>query len=128
MTLILCELINVFENDLSQEKQNATDSIVAPIIRYIEHNYNTCTLESTAKFFNLHPNYLSAYLKRYTGSSYKKLVQTQRLQQAVNLLKNSSLSVYDISLHVGYSNTSFFFQKFKEAYGCTPKEYRERIQ
>ncbi|MDO4339612.1 MAG: AraC family transcriptional regulator [Eubacteriales bacterium] len=125
MTLILCELINTFENDLSYKRQNSSESIVIPIIRYIEHNYNQCTLNSTAEFFNMHPNYLSSYLKRHTGLSYKELIQTQRLQQAASLLKTTSLSVYDISYHVGYSNTSFFFQKFKEKYGCTPKEYRK---
>ena len=126
MTLVLCELINVFENDLSREQQQHNAGAVIPIVRYIEHNYNHCTLKSTASFFNMHPNYLSAYLKRHTGMTYKELVQKQRFQQAVLLLKSTSMSVYDISVHVGYSNTSFFFQKFREAYGCTPKEYRDR--
>ncbi len=126
MTLIICELINVFENDLNKERSDSPDSTILPIIRFIERNYNTCTLKSTAEFFNLHPNYLSVYLKKHTGKTYKELVQTQRFQQAAHLLKNTRLSTSDICLHVGYQNSSFFFQKFKEAYGCTPKEYRER--
>ena len=128
MTLILCELINVFENDLSHEKKDSAETAVGPIIRYIEHNYNTCTLKSTARFFNMHPNYLSVYLKKYTGLTYKKLIQKQRIRQAANLLKNSSLSVEDISFHVGYSNINFFYQKFREEYECTPGEYRTLLE
>ena len=127
MTLILCELINVFERDLRHSRTGSADRAVAPILRYIERNCTSCTLESTAERFHMHPNYLSVYLKQHTGYTFKGLVQTQRLQQAVHLLQTTSLSVNDISYQIGYSNTSFFFQKFKEAYGCTPKEYRAKL-
>lgn len=128
MTLILCELINTFESDLSREPQRSRSKTLTSILRYIEKNYTDCTLESTAKYFNMHPNYLSAYLKNHTGFTFKQTLQTYRLQQAVHLLKNTSLSVSDISGHVGYLNTNFFFQKFKEKYGCTPGEYRQALK
>lgn len=127
MTLILCELINIFEHDLTYKNQTV-DNAVIPMIRYIERNYNNCTLESMAEFFNMHPNYLSSYIKKHTGKSYKELIQTQRLQQAAELLKNTKLSANDICIHVGYQNNSFFFRKFKEHFGCSPKEYRENLK
>jgi YesN/AraC family two-component response regulator len=74
----------------------------------------------------MHPNYLSGYIKKHTGKSFKEMIQIQRMQQAAELLKNSDLSTNDICLHVGYQNNSFFFRKFKEFYGCSPKEYREK--
>lgn len=124
MTLIVCELINVFEHSLvSTETGNNT---IFPIVRYIENNYQRCTLESTAEFFHMNPNYLSTYIRKHTGSSFKEMIQTQRLQQAARLLRNTGMAVNDICYHVGYSNTSFFFQKFREKYGCTPKEYRQK--
>lgn len=126
MTLILCELINIFEKDMGNDNNKASDNAIIPMIRYIERNYNNCTLKSMAKFFNMHPNYLSGYIKKHTGKSFKEMIQIQRMQQAAELLKNSDLSTNDICLHVGYQNNSFFFRKFKEFYGCSPKEYREK--
>lgn len=123
MTLIVCELINIFEHNLELKSPKA-DSIYS-IIRYIEMNYANSTLESTAHFFNMHPNYFSTYVKKHTGISYKEMIQTQRLQQAAYLLRTTYLTTCDISYHVGYQNTSFFFQKFKVKYGCTPNEYRK---
>ena len=29
---------------------------------------------------------------------------------------------------VGYENMSFFYRKFRAAYGCTPATYRGRVQ
>ena len=70
---------------------------------------------------------LSAYIRQHTGTTYKELVQTQRLSQAAKLLKSTALSTNDISLAVGYQNTSFFFQLFRKKYGCTPMEYRNML-
>ena len=124
MTLIVCELINVFEHSLVSTATG--NNTIFPIVRYIENNYQRCTLESTAEFFHMNPNYLSTYIRKHTGSSFKEMIQTQRLQQAARLLRNTGMAVNDICYHVGYSNTSFFFQKFREKYGCTPKEYRQK--
>lgn len=75
-------------------------------------NFNSCTLESTAKYFNM-------------NASYKELVMTQRLNHAAELLRNSDVPITEIVHIVGYKNISFFYKKFQEIYGDTPKSYRE---
>lgn len=124
MTLLACELINVFQNSLTHNP--SPENSIYAILRYIETNYMNCTLASTANFFNMHPNYLSAYIRKHTGKTYKQLIQASRLSQAAKLLRSTLLPVSEISLAVGYQNFSFFFQKFEQTYGCTPKEYREK--
>lgn len=64
--LIMAELINVYENDMVKDERFAAAGQIAPIIRYIERNFQTCTLESVAEMFHLSPNYISTLLKRYT--------------------------------------------------------------
>lgn len=126
ITLILCELINVYENDIERQNLDMNKNSISPILRFIEGNYKVCTLESTAHFFNMNPNYLTTLLKQRTGKSYKELIQNQRLSKAGQMLRNSSLSVTAVANEVGYENISFFYKKFKEQYKCSPKEYRER--
>lgn len=123
MTLLICELVNVFQENM--EMSNTVDRQLFAILKYLEKNYMNCTLVSTAAVFHMHPNYLSSYIKSHTGSTYKQLIQTQRLNQACALLRTTSMSTRDISIAVGYENTSFFFKKFTERYGCTPTEYRQ---
>lgn len=124
VTLVLCELINVYENDLERQNLYMKKNSISPILRFIESNYNTCTLDSMAKFFNMNPNYLTTLLKQKTGSSYKELVLKQRLARAAQMLRNTSWNVTDVANEVGYENISFFYKKFKEQYGCSPKDYR----
>lgn len=124
MNLIICELINLFEQEGERDASHANNLFA--ILRYIELNCASCTLEETATHFGMHPNYFTAYLKKHTGSSYKQLVHLQRLQQAAYLLRSTTLNTNDICYHIGYQNTGFFFKKFEEQFGCTPQEYRKQ--
>ena len=86
----------------------------------------TCTLISTASHFNFHPNYLSALIKKSTGKSFKELIQAQKLTRSSILLTNSNMPIYEIASEIGYQNLSFFYKKFKDYYGITPNEYRQK--
>lgn len=122
--LIMAELINVYENDMLKEDHLLDQAPVASIIRYIEHNYRTCTQESVAEFFHISPNYVSILLKKHLGISYINLIQEQKLGTAAQLLKNTTLPVTEIAHEAGYENVSFFYKKFASKYGCSPTEYR----
>lgn len=122
--LIIAELINVYENDMARDENWTTGTSIVPIMRYIEGNFKTCTQESTADFFHLNPNYLTSLLKKHTGLTYKQLIQSQKLKYAARLLKNTELSVTAAANECGYENVSFFYRKFQEFYGCSPKEFR----
>ncbi|MCR5145188.1 MAG: AraC family transcriptional regulator [Lachnospiraceae bacterium] len=124
-TLIFLELADIYKDDSSAAQNN---NQIMGILRYIEGNYNTCTLKSTAEFFHLNPNYLSGYIKKNTGKTFKELIQEQRLNLALKLLKNSDLPITEISQQVGYENVSFFYKLFQQTYGTSPAHYREKIK
>ena len=124
MTLIFSELITVYEHDEFVNRGHTSNALIFPILRYIESNYMTCSLKSTASFFNLNPNYLSSLLKKNVGKTYIQLVTSEKLAHAAYLLKNTQLPIYEIANSVGYENLSFFFEKFQQQYHKTPKEFR----
>ena len=59
------------------------------ILDYLEANYLTVTLQSTADHFGFHPNYLSAFIKKETGRTFKELVILQKMCQACFYLTNT---------------------------------------
>ena len=58
-----------------------------------------------------------------TPIQYVKLL---RLQRAAELLLSSPESVAEIGARCGFQDPSYFTRSFRERYGCTPSEYRER--
>lgn len=124
--LIIAELINVREDDLMRVQMKSGNIPVIPIIHYIEANYRTCTRESVAKLFHISEKYLTSLLKKNTGMSYKQLIQSQKMKVAAKLLLNTDISIERIIEEAGYENATFFYRKFREEYGMSPKEYREK--
>lgn len=127
-TLILLELAGAYGHDLKNRKEKSSGQYVLPILRYIEENFTSCTLKTTAAFFNMNPNYLSNYIKKHTGNTFKYLVQNQKLLYAAKLLKNTDLPITEVSIQTGYENVSYFYKLFREKYQCSPQEYRTRCQ
>ena len=46
-------------------------------------------------------------------------------EKAKELLINTGMSIHEISIAVGYVNTSSFRRKFKQEVGITPSQFRE---
>ena len=125
LIIILCELIHYYEKSANQDDSQFGNYRVAQVLRYIENNSKDCSLERTADFFGITPNYLTTQLKKHTGQSYKKLVQESRLNMAGRLLTDTSLSVREVARNCGYENMGFFNSIFKEKYDVLPGEYRK---
>lgn len=128
LSLIISELVIVYKDICTEQMEQLNSSPILPILRYVEENYLTCTLNETACIFNLNPNYLSNLLKKHTSMSYRELVQQQKLSASEHLLRSSSLSVSEIAHMAGYENISFFYKKFKEKNHCLPNEYRNMFR
>lgn len=61
------------------------------------------------------------------GSSFQKLHDEYRHQQSLMLLANKELSLVDISLRLGFSESSTFYRAFKRWQSVTPGEYRQQL-
>ena len=100
------------------------ENAVFSALQYIETSYRSGTLEEIATRLQMPPYTLSRLLTRHTGANFKQLLQQRKLQQAVYLLTNTRMSADAIIESVGYENSSYFYRKFKEKYGCSPAQYR----
>lgn len=125
-SLVLSELVIVYEDQIIGDQRHADIASVLPIMTYIERNFLTCSLDEVAHAFNLNPNYLSNLLKSRCGLSYREMVQMQKLACAERLLIASNVPITEVAHLSGYENVSFFYRKFKEKNGCLPAEFRAR--
>ena len=81
------------------------------------------TLKEIANHFSYHPNYISSLLQKKLGKTFSKILLEKRMDKAVILLKGTTLSIEEIAIMTGYSNTSNFYKAFREYFGKTPREF-----
>lgn len=96
-------------------------------MRYIHNHYfKKLTLDTLAQKSHLHPNYLCAVFKTYTGQTVFEYINRYRIEIASELLRKEDLPVSKIAEVTGFRSDSLFYQKFKEYMGMPPKAYRKQ--
>ena len=124
MGLLLLQLLNYMDKMETGSSRFDTE-LTGNVLKYIEEHYKDGSLSELAELMNYDLYWLSREIKKRTGKTYKELLQAKRMSQAAYLLTSSRLPIADIIESVGYDNTSYFYRKFKERYGVSPKEYRK---
>lgn len=125
MGILFMQLSN-HTDKLAQYHNDVFQDVFAPeIMKYIEDQYKTATLEELSAEMNVALSTMSKIVKKSTGQTFKELLKKQRLLRAANLLEYTKIPVTDIIEMVGYDNTSYFHRIFKETYHMSPKQYRK---
>lgn len=70
------------------------------------------------------PKYLSIICRKVSGKTPTKWIMESVMEDSFMLLRNTSLSIKEISNRLGFPNSSFFGQYFREQTGTTPLKYR----
>ncbi len=128
MGLLFLQLLGCTDRLITGEAATVADTIVMSAMTEIEENYATASLNNVASRCNVSPAYVSSTVKSVTGKTFKEHLMEKRLTKAANLLQNTSLSVSDIIVMVGYENTSYFYRIFTEKFGVSPKTYRRQTK
>ena len=124
MDLLLMNLA-ALSVDTLKDMGSKGQQITIKALEYIDHNYRSGTLEELAATTGYSTAYLSRLLKSYTGQNFKQLLQSRKLQQAAYYLENTTLTTEKIIEKIGYENSAYFYKKFYEKNGCSPREYRK---
>ena len=122
-------LIKVLEEIVEMDKEILPDTSLAivEIKKIVKNEYmNDISLEDIAEKVCLTSSYVSFIFKKETGNTLIKYLTDYRMKQAKELLEHSNMKIVDIGKACGYSNQSYFNKLFKNYYGMTPKQYREK--
>jgi len=82
------------------------------------------TVESYASELCITPKYLSAICKRQSGKTANEWITESVLEEIRYNLKHTDMSIKQISVQLGFPNTSFFGKYVKEHFGMTPTQLR----
>jgi AraC-like DNA-binding protein/ligand-binding sensor protein len=103
------------------------DPIIAKVLRYIHSNYKGhLTLDETAHYVALSPNYVSHIFNAKVGISFSTYVNKLRVEHAQKLLLETSLPIVEIVGMVGFEEQSYFTKIFKDITSYSPGRYRKK--
>ena len=96
------------------------------VLNYIQEHIDTVTLADISRHFGFSLSYCSKLIKNTTGMGFSEWKRALRVRKGERLLVNTTDTVNDISLSLGYENTETFIRIFKKETGMTPGQYRKR--
>lgn len=92
-----------------------------------EHFAEEISVETLAEVVELSPFHFSRVFKETTGMSPLQFVTRERITRAQQLIRETSRSLIEIALNVGYTSPSHFAQVFRRVVGVTPTQFRRAL-
>lgn len=91
----------------------------------------TLNIKSLAVLLGTNKTILSKVINKYMSLSFPALLQSYRIKEAVNMLRNDVTSQYTLEYvadKCGYSSRQVFHSAFKREIGITPKKFRSIVE
>jgi AraC family transcriptional regulator len=97
------------------------------VMLYLERNADrSSSIRTLARIACFSPFHFQRIFQAITGETVHRYIQRKRLELAARLLCDSSKTIIDIALAVGYQTPAAFNKAFKKRTGETPTSYRQR--
>ena len=102
---------------------------IARGVEYISRNlYMPIKVKDVAEYAGLEPHYFSALFKKTTGMSPHKYILARKFEKAKDMLDTTRDPIIYIAGSLGFCDASHFEKRFKDSFGMTPLEYRNKKQ
>ena len=112
-------------NPLSMKRR---DALMYNFIKAVEENYMTQrSVAFYADMLCVTPKHLSATIKEASGRTAGEWIDSYVIIEAKTLLRNTGLTIQEVSAKLSFSNQSFFGKYFKHITGMSPREYRSSL-
>ncbi len=122
---ILCLYLDKAINETFERNSSF---IASRIKRYIErHACKTFKVADAAAYVGLSVSRSSRLFKQHYGKTIMQYALEYRLQNAVDRMKHTTMTLEEIADSCGFGSYTFFYKSFKTKYGLSPTEFRNQI-
>lgn len=121
-------LLSIFTRNSTFVPSRTPNELFRKAIIYISSHYNeNITLKKLAHELNVNYVYLSKVFNRDTKMTFTSFLNSFRIENAIEMLKNTDKSISEIAYECGWGSIRSFNRAFRAELSCTPKEFRSRI-
>ena len=112
-----------------QQQDTHTDEQIIKVQEWLQENYpQEILFNKVAAQFKMSVRSLNRRFKTAANNTPIQYLQKIRIAHGKELLKQSNLSIAEVSYAVGFQDTSYFSSLFKKHAGVTPVEYRNLVR
>lgn len=102
----------------------------SPVVQQIvnavnERYYEELSLKTLAYQYNINSSYLGQIFNKEVGCSFSDYLNKTKNMKAKELILETNMKINDIAREVGYTDSSYFYRKFKKFFGVSPSNLRE---
>ena len=128
----ILELLILCDRFFTEAESIGNEHIYHPTIEkfneLIEENF---AKERSVQFYadelNVHPVHLNFLMKKHTGLTAKKAIDSKIILEAKYLLIHSSDSIKEIANRLNFSDVNYFSSFFRKQVRMSPREYRAGV-
>ncbi len=114
---------------VAPEMKESEDYFVRKVRRAVEAHLDDAefNVEGLCKEIGMSHSHLHRKLSALTGCSATKFIRNIRLAKAKELLENQHLTITSVAFDSGFNDPGYFGRVFKQEFGMTPVEWRDRL-
>ena len=101
------------------------DDIVGYMQRNLSRKLSRAIIERELRY---NFDYINQCLRKRLNTSFFKMLEEMRMDEAKTLLITTDLSISEISDLVGYADETYFSKRFKGVTRYTPTQYRKQAK
>ena len=121
----------------NETEKNSSEAVFLPserfderisdrVIEYMnEHITEKLSVDDVCAILHYNKSYVFRQFKKTTGSSLMAYFTQMKVRKAKELLRETDLSVSDISDKLSFEDPNYFSKTFKRVTGYTPSLYRK---
>lgn len=125
----LYEILYLYEQHTKLVKTRGEENILELILLWVSsHFQNEVTLGQLSEDIGYSKDYVSKVIAQKLESTFPKLINQYRINQACYLLANSDYSITEVASLSGFQNARTFNRNFLQKIGHSPKDYRKNAR
>lgn len=100
---------------------------ISQVLRHIEADYaSDCSLDALAARAGLSSFHFLRLFRAATGQTPRQYVIATRLRAAALAIRTTAAPITDVAFDTGFGDLSHFHASFADAFGTSPRAYRNR--
>ena len=117
------------EKKRKRERPSTTkrkEELLQDIMDYIDANLDRrITLETVAAHFSVSISTVTQLFQKRADTTFHQFLTQRRMAAAEKMVLNG-VALEDVGKKLGYSDHSSFYRAFKQTYGCSPRDFKQK--